>query len=447
MIKQISNKISFQLAKFTVVVAFMLGIMICLGQLFIDLKNEKKRLNDTMEQVLSISKESAVQAAINLDKELAHQVVKGLFQFSPIYRATLIDNYGDVLAEMKRTCSNEDRSWLWLVNLILEPSKTYSVELTHPEYHNTMGLMTVEVDIHTFTQDFFSRAIVVIFSGLIRNFLLAYILFVLFHYLLTKPLLNIISAFAKLTPDDTRDTPIAVSHIHRDDELGVLVNTINDLLGRFNNTIGKLTYTEDNLRHSEEQVRLLLNSTAEAISGLDLNGNCTFVNDSCLRILGYKSPDEFIGKHFHTLIHHSRVDGSRRSIEDCRIHKSFLERREVHVDDEVLWCADGTSFPAEYWAYPIIRDDKTIGSVVTFLDISVRKKAENDLAAEKEHLAVTLRSIGDGVITTDIRVLPLGGIELTNDFLFIFTKFLCHFSKACLQVAVAVLLSQRLCPV
>ncbi|MHB8203216.1 MAG: PAS domain S-box protein, partial [Desulfomonilaceae bacterium] len=52
---------------------------------------------------------------------------------------------------------------------------------------------------------------------------------------------------------------------------------------------------EEALRRSEDQFRLLLNSTAEAIYGVDLNGDCTFCNASCLNLLGYKEPDELVG--------------------------------------------------------------------------------------------------------------------------------------------------------
>ena len=48
-------------------------------------------------------------------------------------------------------------------------------------------------------------------------------------------------------------------------------------------------------------------------------------------------------------------------------------REQAHVDDEVLWRADGTSFPAEYWSHPIVRNDEVIGAVVTFLDITERR--------------------------------------------------------------------------
>src|SRR6202035_1317828 len=50
---------------------------------------------------------------------------------------------------------------------------------------------------------------------------------------------------------------------------------------------------------SAELERLLLNSTGEAVYGLDMLGNCTFCNSACLRLLGYKDPVDLIGKNMH----------------------------------------------------------------------------------------------------------------------------------------------------
>ncbi|MCX6690254.1 MAG: PAS domain S-box protein, partial [Methanoregula sp.] len=137
-----------------------------------------------------------------------------------------------------------------------------------------------------------------------------------------------------------------------------------------------LTRQELSLRESDEKIRLLLNSTAEAIYGLDMNGNCTFCNNSCLRLLGYTSPDELLGRNMHWLIHAKYPDGTHFPVEECRIFKAFNKGEGTHVDDEVLWRSDGTSFPAEYWSYPQRREGVVVGAVVTFLNISERKVAE-----------------------------------------------------------------------
>lgn len=132
--------------------------------------------------------------------------------------------------------------------------------------------------------------------------------------------------------------------------------------------------SEMNLAESEERFKLLLNSAGEAIYGLDVNGNCTYCNQTCINQLGFKSAEDLLGRNMHNLIHHKHNDGTHYDVHDCEIFKAFQTGQRAHVDDEVFWRADGSSFPAEYWSYPQIRNGEIIGAVVTFLDITERIK-------------------------------------------------------------------------
>lgn len=136
---------------------------------------------------------------------------------------------------------------------------------------------------------------------------------------------------------------------------------------------------ENVIAERTESLRLLLDSTAEAIYGLDNHGCCTFCNPSCLRLLGYEHSGELLGKNMHDQIHHSRPDGTPFPVHQCRIFQAFQRGEGVHVEDELLWRKDGTSFPAEYWSYPQRKGEQVIGVVVTFLDISERKRAEAEI--------------------------------------------------------------------
>jgi PAS domain S-box-containing protein len=133
---------------------------------------------------------------------------------------------------------------------------------------------------------------------------------------------------------------------------------------------------ERGIREQKERVDLLLNSTAEAIYGVDPEGMCTFCNPAALRLLGYRLQDELLGRNIHELIHHTQANSQPHPPEECRIMQVSRLGEGVHLENEILWRADGTSFPAEVWAHPIHRDATTIGAVVTFLDISERKEAE-----------------------------------------------------------------------
>jgi len=141
-----------------------------------------------------------------------------------------------------------------------------------------------------------------------------------------------------------------------------------------------LKRTEGALRESEDKLRLLLDSTAEAIYGIDLDHRCTFCNPACLRMLGYERVDELLGKNMHSLIHHTRGDGTPIPIDECRVNQATRTGEGLHIEDEVLWRADGTSFPAEYWSYPQRKGNEIVGAVVAFIDITDRKLAEAALA-------------------------------------------------------------------
>ena len=158
----------------------------------------------------------------------------------------------------------------------------------------------------------------------------------------------------------------------------------------------------------EKQVRLLLDSTAEAIYGVDLEGICTFVNPACVQMLGYQAEEDLLGKNMHDLIHHTVPDGTHYAKEDCLVRNATLAGTSSHVDNEVHWRADGSSFPVEYWSHPIRRDDEIIGTVVTFFDISERKQAESKLEATQGMLQLVLDTIPVRVFWKDVDSVYLG---------------------------------------
>ncbi|CUI34687.1 sensor histidine kinase [Achromobacter xylosoxidans] len=133
------------------------------------------------------------------------------------------------------------------------------------------------------------------------------------------------------------------------------------------------------------QLEMLLESAGEGIYGIDLRGRCIFINGTGAAMLGY-TPDEVVGRNMHYLIHHSHADRSLMPVHDCRIFKAFRDGRGERVDDEVLWRRDGSCFDAQYASYPIRNDQEVVGAVVTFSDISARKRIERELQATRAQL-------------------------------------------------------------
>jgi PAS domain S-box-containing protein len=98
----------------------------------------------------------------------------------------------------------------------------------------------------------------------------------------------------------------------------------------------------------------------------------------------------------HTVMHHTRPDGAPYPGDECRIYSAFRRGEGSHVEDEVVWRADGTSVPVEYWSYPVRENNLLIGAVVTFVDITERRRAQHALQQSEEmfrQLAENIRDI------------------------------------------------------
>jgi PAS domain S-box-containing protein len=152
---------------------------------------------------------------------------------------------------------------------------------------------------------------------------------------------------------------------------------------------------EEALRHSEERFRLLLDSTGEGIYGMDPRGRCTFANRSCARLLGYEDASRLIGLDMHHVFHHSREDGTPIPPEACAIYKGMLREEGSHSDTEWLWRRDGTGFPAEVWSFPLKQGGELLGMVVTFVDVTGRRRAEAERARLLQEAREAIRARDD----------------------------------------------------
>jgi two-component system, cell cycle sensor histidine kinase and response regulator CckA len=169
------------------------------------------------------------------------------------------------------------------------------------------------------------------------------------------------------------------------------------------------------LREREEHIRLLLDSTGEAIYGIDLHGKCTFANPACARLLGFAEANQLLGKNMHHLVHRTKPDGTPYPEEECRIFQAFRQNQSAHADDEVFWRADGSSFPVEYWSYPINHGGQITGSVVTFVDITERRLLETQFRNAQQRLRHIVISSPAVLFTLSISNYKIEGISWISE--------------------------------
>jgi PAS domain S-box-containing protein len=163
---------------------------------------------------------------------------------------------------------------------------------------------------------------------------------------------------------------------------------------------------EASLRSKEADLRLVLDSATDGVYCVDTDGVTTMCNAAFLRMLGIARDEDAIGRRLHDVIHHSHPDGSPYPKEECPIYRTARGGVPAHVDYELFFRLDGSSFPVEYWVNPIVRDGAHQGAVCTFIDITERRRAQEQqslLLRELSHRIKNLFAITGGMIALSAR--------------------------------------------
>jgi diguanylate cyclase (GGDEF)-like protein/PAS domain S-box-containing protein len=169
------------------------------------------------------------------------------------------------------------------------------------------------------------------------------------------------------------------------DDAGMVVR----LLGTVQDVTG-LAHARRRLEQVNRQNEALLNSAADGIHGLDLEGRITFVNPAATALTGH-TVEETLGRRHHDLVHHTREDGTPCPLEDCPCTGGLEQGVARTVCDEVFWRRDGASFPVEYTTTPISEGDTLTGALVVFRDITERRRIESELERLNEALVEQAR--------------------------------------------------------
>jgi PAS domain S-box-containing protein len=156
-------------------------------------------------------------------------------------------------------------------------------------------------------------------------------------------------------------------------------------------------------REGDDHQRLLLHSTGDGIYGIDNQGRFMFANPAAARLLGFDAADELMGRQVCDVIRiRSPADRPSASFAmdsaDCRIRGCGLEGQAAGPVEAELWRKDGGWFVAELRSFPVLRDGAWTGAVVTFQDVTGRRRSQETLrllwlAVEQSPVAVVIADV------------------------------------------------------
>lgn len=228
------SRLALRQAMLAMSIALLVGIVSSVVQLTLDWQQERQSLSTNLQLIIATQQVQAARAVFDLDNELAGSIAKSIVAFPAIYEARLMDGFGTLLSSEERVPTPQ--KWRTLADILFGDIKNKTVALFYYPDHPSIGTLTITVDTYLLARDFFHRALVTVSTGLVRNLIIGYTFFMIFHFTLSKALIRMERRVSRFRPEAPLLSRLAIDRHHENDELGSLGLSINRMLTSLEST-------------------------------------------------------------------------------------------------------------------------------------------------------------------------------------------------------------------
>ncbi|KAF2410247.1 diguanylate cyclase (GGDEF) domain-containing protein [Pseudomonas antarctica] len=226
---ELKNSLSVKLLRVVLLSALIVGVALSAAQIVFDAYKTRQAVAGDAQRILDMFRDPSTQAVYSLDREMGMQVIEGLFQDEAVRMASIGHPNETMLAEKTRALQQSPTRWL--TDLILGRERTFTTSLVGKgPYSEYYGDLRITLDTATYGKGFLVSSVIIFISGVLRALAMGLVLYLVYHWLLTKPLSRIIEHLTSINPDRPSEHKIPQLKGHEHNELGLWINTANQLL-------------------------------------------------------------------------------------------------------------------------------------------------------------------------------------------------------------------------
>ena len=259
------HRLSYRLTRDTVLVAMTLGLVLNVIQISLDFFSARKAMEEEVNALIQISVSPASQIAYDINTRLAKELLDGLLHHPATVDARIVDSDGQIMAASHR--SSQDSRYRWASDLLFGSSQEFSHQLSVAQLDDLpLGQLVITIDTYHYGLQFLERASYTLVSGLIKSLILSAALFAIFYFVLTRPMLNVINALGKVQASSPGKVRLPVPANHRKDEIGVMVDIINQHLETVDSSLIQLRNAESAMKYYSTQLEREVDDRIREIS-------------------------------------------------------------------------------------------------------------------------------------------------------------------------------------
>lgn len=223
------HSLSLKLLRVVLLSALIVGLVLSCAQIVFDIYKTRQTVANDAQRILAMFSDPSTQAVYSLDREMGLQVIEGLFQNDSVRYAAIGHPNEPVLAEKSRPLLDiESRI---LTDVILGKEQTFSIPLVgRGPYKEYYGDLNITLDTAPYGENFITSSVVIFISGMLRALAMSLVLYLVYQWLLTKPLSKIIEHLSNINPDRPSEHKLPMLKGNEKNELGLWINTANQLL-------------------------------------------------------------------------------------------------------------------------------------------------------------------------------------------------------------------------